>query len=178
MSAILVKTPSATALVNVAQAQTVVARVQDTTVVQREAAPKTVVVTRGIPGSEGKPGPIGPAGGTAFARQADAALSALRVVWEDEAGVVRPLDHDDGDHIDLIAGLTLTATAAAGDVTVQRSGPVDDTVWSWTPGRVWLGPGGTLTQTPPADGYDVLVGHAASPTRLYLDIQDPIQLED
>ncbi len=174
---VVVQTPSST-VVQSTQAQTVVARVQDTTVVQREAAPKTVVVTRGIPGPEGKPGPIGPAGGTAFTRQADAALSALRVVWEDEAGVVRPLDHDDDAHIDLIAGLTLTATAAAGDVTVQRSGPVDDTAWSWTPGRVWLGPGGTLTQTPPADGYDVLVGHAASPTRLYLDIQDPIQLED
>ena len=174
---VVVKTPSST-VVQSTQAQTVVARVQDTMVVQREAAPKTVVVTRGIPGPEGRPGPVGPAGGTAFTRQADAALSALRVVWEDEAGVVHLLDHNDGDHIDLIAGLTITGTSAPGDVTVQRSGPVDDAAWSWTPGRVWLGPAGTLTQTPPADGYDVLVGHAASPTRLYLDIQDPIRLED
>jgi len=174
---VVVKTPGST-VVQSTRTQTVASHTTNTTVVQRESAPKTVVVTRGIPGPEGRPGPIGPAGGTAFTRQADAPLSALRVVWEDEAGVVRALDHDDGDHIDLIAGLTLTATAAAGDVTVQRSGPVDDAAWSWTPGRVWLGPGGTLTQTPPADGYDVLVGHAASPTRLYLDIQDPIQLED
>lgn len=174
---VVVKTPGST-VVQSAQVRTVVARTTNTTVVQREAAPKTVVVTRGIPGPEGKPGPIGPAGGMAFTRQSDAALSALRVVWEDEAGVVHLLDHDDGDHIDLIAGLTITGTSAPGDVTVQRSGPVDDAAWNWTPGRVWLGPAGTLTQTPPADGYDVLVGHAASPTRLYLDIQDPIQLED
>ena len=167
--------------------QSVLVRTPDTTVVTVVDArsvvvtppqPFSTVVMRGVPGPRGIQGIPGPAGGTAFTRQADAALSALRVVWEDEAGVVRPLDHDDDAHIDLIAGLTLTATAAAGDVTVQRSGPVDDAAWSWTPGRVWLGPAGTLTQTPPADGYDVLVGHAASPTRLYLDIQDPIQLED
>ena len=34
--------------------QTVVARVRGTTVVQREAVPRTVVVTRGIPGRDGK----------------------------------------------------------------------------------------------------------------------------
>jgi hypothetical protein len=120
----------------------------------------------------------GPPGDAVFSRQSDGPLSALRVVWEDGAGVVRPLGHDDGSHIDLIAGLTLTATAVTGAVRVQRAGPVDDAAWSWMPGRVWLGPAGALTQTPPADGYDVLVGYAVSPTRLYLDIQDPIQLED
>lgn len=167
--------------------QSVLVRTPDTTVVTVVDArsvvvtppqPFSTVTTRGVPGPRGIQGIPGPAGGTAFTRQSNAALSALRVVWEDEAGVVYHLDHDDDAHIDLIAGLTITGTSAPGDVTVQRSGPVDDAAWSWTPGRVWLGPAGTLTQTPPADGYDVLVGHAASPTRLYLDIQDPIQLED
>jgi hypothetical protein len=89
------------------------------------------------------------------------------------------LDPHDADHIDLICGLTLTATAGVGDVTVQRGGPVDDGAWSWaSPGRVYLGASGTLTQTPAADGYDVLVGYAVSPTRIYLDIQDPIFLEE
>ena len=33
------------------------------------------------------------------------------------------------------------------------------------------------TQTPPNNGFDVLVGVAVSPTRLLLDFQDPIEME-
>lgn len=135
------------------------------------------VVTDAEQGPPGPRGPIGPSGGTAFTRQTDAPLSALRVVWEDEQGVVRPLDATDADHIDLISGLAITAAAGAGDVQVQRSGPVDDVSWNWAPGRVYLGAGGALTQSPPADGFDVLVGSAVSATRLIINFQDPIELE-
>jgi hypothetical protein len=128
-------------------------------------------------GPPGPVGPIGPAGGAAFERHSVGALSALRVVWEDAAGAVHLLDYRDEDHIDLIAGLTLTATASAGPVNVQRGGPVDDAAWSWAVGRVWLGVDGALTQTAPADGFDVLVGYAVGPNRLILDVQDNIDLE-
>lgn len=131
-------------------------------------------VEQGLPGP---PGPIGPAGGIAVSRNTDGPLSALLIVWEDTDGTVRPLDRSDGDHIDLLCGLTLTATGSAGMVNVQRSGTVDDSSWSWTPGRVYLGANGTLTQTPPVDGFSVLVGVAVSPTRLILNVQDPIELE-
>lgn len=167
---------------------TVVVTAKDTAVVvsERERSvvvtppqPQTAVVVRGVPGPRGPQGEIGPAGGSAFTRQSTGALSALRVVWEDDNGVVRPLDAHDDEHIDLVCGLTLTAAPTSGDVTVQRSGPVDESAWSWTPGRVYLGADGSLTQTPAEDdGYDVLIGYAVSPTRLYLDIQDPIHLED
>ena len=129
-------------------------------------------------GPRGPQGIPGPAGGTTFVRQSAGPLSALRVLWEDHAGVVALLDYRDGAHIDAISGLSLTATPNAAPLNVQRSGPVDDGAWNWMAGRVYLGTAGTLTQTPPADGYDVLVGYAVSPTRLYLDIQDPIQLEN
>lgn len=128
-------------------------------------------------GPPGPPGPIGPAGGVAFTRPTPAPLSALRVVWEDVAGAVHPLSADDADHIDLVCGLTLTATSGPGDVTVQRSGPITDAAWNWAPGRVYLGMGGALTQSPPEDGFDVLVGVAVSATRLILNFQDPIELE-
>ncbi len=165
----------------------VVVTAKDTAVVvsERERAvvvtppqPQTAVVVRGVPGPRGRQGEIGPAGGAAFTRTTPGALSALRVVWEDVDGAVYPIDPEDDAHIDLISGLTLTATPGAGEVTVQRSGPVDDSAWSWAPGRVWLGAAGALTQNPPLDGTDVLIGYAVSPTRLYLDIQDPIHLED
>lgn len=128
-------------------------------------------------GPPGPVGPIGPAGGVAFTRQSDGPLSALRVVWEDDAGMVRPLDCGDVDHIDLICGLTITAASGPGAVTVQRFGPIDDSAWNWAPGRVYLGANGALTQTPPVGGFDVLVGVAVSATRLILNLQDPIELE-
>lgn len=139
---------------------------------------KTVIVTGGQVGPPGPRGLPGPAGGASFQRNTDGAMSALRIVWEDSAGIVHVLDKDDGAHINLIAGLTLTASAVAGPVTIQRSGPVDDDAWSWiTSGPIWLGDSGIPTQTPPAAGYDVQIGHAVSPTRIYLDIQPPITLE-
>lgn len=140
-------------------------------------APRVDVVTEARQGPPGPMGPIGPSGGIAAVRQSAGALSALRVVWEDDAGVVHLLDYRDEEHIDLVCGLTLTASATPGDVTVQRSGPVDDSGWNWTPGRVYLGASGALTQSPPADGFDVLIGAAVSATRLILNFQDPIELE-
>lgn len=119
----------------------------------------------------------GEAGATQVVRQTVASLSALVVVWENEAGEVSPLDSRDTAHIDLICGLTVTAAAGPGDVTVQSAGPVDDGSWNWTPGRVYLGANGALTQSPPVDGFDVLIGVAVSATRLLLNLQDPIELE-
>lgn len=133
-----------------------------------------------IAGQSGPPGPRGNQGiaGTQFERNTSGSMSALRVVWEGSDGIVHALDKDDGDHVGLIAGLTITATGTAGSVVVQRAGPVDDDAWSWvTSGLIWLGDSGIPTQTPPTTGYDVQIGYAVSPTRIYLDIQPPINLE-
>ncbi|GHU38468.1 hypothetical protein AGMMS50256_37800 [Betaproteobacteria bacterium] len=129
-------------------------------------------------GSPGRPGNPGPAGGLCFDRIAAGSLSALRVVWEDEYGVVRALDAADAAHIDRLAGLTTSAAASAGQsLTVQRFGVVDADGLGLTPGRVWLGAAGSLTQTPPATGFDVLVGYATADRRLTLDFSEAILLE-
>lgn len=143
------------------------------TVVEESDSPVTVVTEAG----QGPPGPPGPSGVAIYTRQSTGALSAMRVVWEGETGAVSVLDSSDEDHIDLLCGLTLTATSDAGQVTVQRTGAVDDLAWNWTLGRVYLGADGALTQSPPSTGFDVLVGVAVSPTRLILNFQDPIELE-
>lgn len=128
-------------------------------------------------GSQGPPGPPGPDGGSALQRPAGETLSALRVVYE-LAGAVFALDYRDGEHIDLVVGVTLTAASEGGSVNIQRSGTLDDGSWSWQPGPVWLGAAGALTQSPPAEGFDVLIGSAVSATRITLNIQDPIDLEE
>lgn len=109
-------------------------------------------------------------------RTAGETLSALRVVYElDE--VVRYLDSQDAAHIELVSGVTLGAAENGSPVQVQRSGAIDDASWNWTPGVVWLGTNGTLTQAPPTQGFDLEVGVALSATRLAVNPQSPIFLE-
>lgn len=138
---------------------------------------ETGVLAAGLRGPAGLQGIPGPAGGTAFARTAGEILSALRVVYEIDQEVFY-LDPDDEDHIDLLLGITLTAADIGTQVNVQRYGVIEDSAWNWSLGRVWLGANGTLTQTPPLFGFDVLIGYAVSPTRITLNIQDPIHLEE
>lgn len=154
----------------------VVTRQGGETAAVRQKAATSVAILRGVPGQRGLQGIPGPAGGAAIQRIAGAVLSALRLVYELD-GAVYPLDWADADHMDLLLGITLTAADAGSTVNVQRSGVVDDAGWNWTPGRVYLGADGALTQTPPAGGFDVLIGVAVSATCLLLNIQDPIELE-
>ncbi|MTZ15226.1 hypothetical protein GNE00_15860 [Pseudomonas sp. JL972] len=135
---------------------------------------ETGVVTAG---EQGPPGPPGPSGGSAIQRTAGETISALRVVYE-LAGAIHPLDYRDAANIDLLLGIALTAAPAGGAVNVQRSGVLDDNSWNWLPGRIYLGANGSLTQTPPADGFCVLIGAATSATRITLNLQDPIELEN
>lgn len=137
----------------------------------------TVVTAAGGQGPPGGRGAPGPAGGSAVERIAGEQLSALRVTYE-WAGVVRYLDLQDAAHIDQVGGVTLNAVEAGEAVNLQLSGPLDDAAWNWQPGPVWLGPGGTLTQTPPLDGYLLFIGKAVSPTRIIINIDQPIALAE
>lgn len=109
-------------------------------------------------------------------RFAGEVLSALRVVYE-QAGQVFALDYRDDDHIDLALGITLTAAGAGEPINIQRFGTLDDASWSWSLGRVYLGADGGMTQVPPDDGYQVLIGAAVGPNRLTINFTDPIELE-
>lgn len=134
------------------------------------------IVTAGEQGPPGV-GIPGPAGGSALQRTAGETLSALRAVYELH-GQVFLLDQADAIHIDFLLGITLNAADISTPVNVQRSGVLDDVSWNWLPGRVWLGAQGLLTQIPPTSGFDLLIGTAVSPTRITLNLQDPIELEE
>ena len=138
--------------------------------------PELTTLTAGEQGPRGIPGQPGPAGGSAVQRIAGETLSALVAVYE-IAGTVYALDYRDGLHADLLVGITLTSAAAGEPVNIQSSGPLDDSSWSWARGAVWVGTDGRLTQTPPDDGIDLLIGSAVSATRIALNLQRPITLE-
>lgn len=133
-------------------------------------------VVSGVQGAPGIQGIPGPAGGSSVQRTAGATLSALRAVYELD-GVVRYLDYRDADHVDLLVGVTITSGLIGEPVNIQLVGPLTDAGWQWVPGPVWLGSQGQLTQAPPDDGFDVLIGSAVSATRIQLNLQRPIELE-
>lgn len=114
----------------------------------------------------------------AFTRTAGTAISALVAVYELPDGTVWPLSADDDDHIDLLAGITLTSASTGAEVDIQRAGPLDAAGLNLQQGRVWLGMNGQLTQTPPDTGNDTLLGYATAEQRLYIDISETILLED
>ncbi|MCO6057293.1 hypothetical protein NG726_11490 [Pseudomonas sp. MOB-449] len=138
--------------------------------------PETVLVAAGEQGPPGPKGIPGPAGGSAVDCQAGEVISALRVLYEFN-GQVFVLDYRDDAHIDLLLGISLTAADVGQPLSVQRSGVIEDAGWNLQPGRIWLGANGQLTQTPPVNGFDVLIGAAVSATRITLNIQDPIEQE-
>lgn len=160
-----------------AERQVLVKEPSAPSVIATQERPERNVIAAGLRGIQGLQGIPGPDGGSAFARIAGETISALRVVYELDNEVFY-LDPADEDHIDMLLGISLTAATIGGAVNVQRSGILEDNSWSWALGRIWLGANGTLTQTPPAGDFDVLIGSAVSATRIILNIQDAILLEE
>lgn len=129
----------------------------------------------GLRGRQGSQGDIGPAGGASVSRLAGEVLSALVAVYEQD-GQVFALDPQDPDQAQLLLGITTTSASLGGTVTVQRMGTIDDAGWTWAKGLVFVGAAGRLTQEPPTTGWEIVIGAAPAPTRLNLDIDEPIWL--
>lgn len=121
------------------------------------------------------PAPL-PTGGPTVLRTAGTVLSALRVVTERDGSVylADPLVQADTD---FIVGITVTTAQQGAQVVVQRAGTLDDAGWTWIKDLVYLGANGMLTQTAPVTGAYVVIGSAPSPTRINVDIRQPIYLE-
>ncbi|MDR3159757.1 MAG: hypothetical protein LBU11_12320 [Zoogloeaceae bacterium] len=129
-------------------------------------------------GQRGLPGPPGAdAAESRVSRVAGETLSALKVVWEDADEKVYLLDNQDAAHVALFAGIAVTSATAGNPATLQRLGVLDASGLNLTPGAVWLGAGGNLTQTPPASGFDLYIGVALSGSRLVLSPSEPVELE-
>jgi hypothetical protein len=151
--------------------------------------PKRIVVqvSRGLPGPKGQVDAsdvndavlawLAANDVLAVSRTAGETLSALRCVWEDNSGKVWLLDADDTAHAALFAGVTTTAGQSGAQVTVQRAGVLDAGGLNLTPGPVWLGTNGALTQTPPTGGCDLYIGAAVAGSRLILSPAEPIYSE-
>lgn len=115
----------------------------------------------GPPGSGASAGPL-------IACIAGEAVGGHRVVAIRTDGKAYHVSPSDAE-ADSVAGLT-TGAAILGDiVSITAGGEVSEPSWSWTPGSVWLGANGTMTQTVPTSGAIVRIGTALSATAIYVE---------
>lgn len=143
-----------------------------------ETQVNTSVVT--TPAEQGPPGPVGPpgqAGASYLTFTADGALSGHRAVRPTTAGAVGYASSAVAADANSVLGITTGAAATGAAINVQASGEMTEVSWNWTPGLpVFLGTNGLLTQTPPVSGFQLVLGVAISPTKLAINIKQPIVL--
>lgn len=105
-------------------------------------------------------------------------LTANRVVVQIN-GVVSLASATNLDHINRVVGITKSATAVGTDATVQFRSYMDEPTWNWDLDKlIFLGQNGMLTQSIPVIGFSQQLATVISPTRILINIQEPIQLGD
>ena len=164
-------------------AQTVITRNRDTrTVVVRERSRVETVVTERQPvdvvlrGRQGPPGPQGPAGapgGTTVEFEAGETIHGRRAVMVEDGVVFHP-DQSVAADATKVIGIASNAASLGDTVTVQTIGTFTEATWNWTPGFVYCGIDGVLTQSVPATGWVLAIGRATSPTEIAIDIDTPV----
>lgn len=74
----------------------------------------------------------------------------------------------------LVTGISENAAIVSDPVTVRSDGYITDMSWNWTPGAVYCGATGLLTQTIPSSGWVLQVATAVSQTKISVEIRQPI----
>lgn len=121
-------------------------------------------------GQQGPPGPPGPGGASAFDAIAGTPLSAHRVVrFENDQAFY--CDGDDPAHVGSAIGITVAAAIAGQSIRVQSlGGPVQDAVWNWPIGPLYVGANGALSVTPGA-AFVQEVARVQAPTKIMVGLR-------
>lgn len=153
---VLVRTPN-TAVVTVVEARSVVVT---------PPQPFSTVVMRGVPG---------PAGGATTFTVGATPLSGHSAVAVDAGGMLIKADCTNPAHQGAVLGLLANAYSPGDQAVVQTDLTLEHSGWTWTPGPVFVGTAGQLTQTLPLGAvFSQVVAHALSPTLVLVDVQPPI----
>ena len=164
---VLVRTPD-TAVVTVVEARSVVVT---------PPQPVSSVVVRGVPGPRGIQGIPGPAGGTTTVTVGATPLSGHSAVAVDAAGLLIQADCTNPAHRGAVLGLLANAYSPGDQAVVQTAFTLEHSGWTWSPGPVFVGTAGQLTQTLPVGAvFSQVVAHALSPTLVLVDVQPPITI--
>lgn len=164
---VLVRTPN-TAVVTVVEVRSVVVT---------PPQPFSTVAVRGVPGPRGPQGVPGPAGGATTVTVGATPLSGHSAVAADAAGLLIKADCTNPAHRGAVLGLLANAYSPGDQAVVQTAFTLEHSGWTWSPGPVFVGTAGQLTQTLPVGAvFSQVVAHALSPTLVLVDVQPPITI--
>lgn len=135
----------------------------------------TVVVAVAQQGPRGPQGVPGPAGGATTVTVGATPLSGHSAVAVDAGGMLIKADCTNPAHQGAVLGLMANAYSPGDQAVVQTAFTLEHAGWTWTPGPVFVGTAGQLTQTLPVGAvFSQVVAHALSPTLVLVDVQPPI----
>lgn len=108
-------------------------------------------------------------------RLSEGALSAhrvMRVIGDTDCAYADPANLADAEFVE---GVSANAVSAAGQtVTIVTGGEMVEPSWTWTPGPVFCGTGGALTQSIPAATWVRQIGVATAADRIIVRLHPPI----
>lgn len=138
-------------------------------VIDATPAPVVEVAATGL---RGPPGPPGQTDGLAWDAPAGETLHGRRIVRAVGGALFAP-SLAVVAHAEQCIGLVTQAGSAGALLRVRTAGRYTDPAWSWSPGAIYCGDEGVLTQTPPAVGWVLKVATAVDATTIDIDIDNP-----
>lgn len=132
----------------------------------------SVVIAAGSQGPAGIRGHVGISAGSSFELIANIDLGGNRVV----TGAAAYADRTNMATIGRAIGITLGAANTGLPVGIATSGELDGFYGLTNNEPVYLSTNGTVTQVLPTTGYLQKLGVAVSPTKLLINIQEPLAL--
>lgn len=100
-------------------------------------------------------------------------ISALRVIKLENNLAYVASSTVPGDS-DKIIGVATVGALLGQPLTVRTHGPLSDAIWSWTEGALFIDEAGDISITPPASGFIQKIGKVVSPTKIIVDVNQPI----
>lgn len=117
---------------------------------------------------------VGAGDATTISKQAGENISALQVLVAVD-GEVFVASSDEPDDAGRLCGVAVTAASSGNSVDVRIFGELTDSGWSWSPGPVYLGLNGALTQSVPTSGFIAQIGVALDSDSILISIKQPIR---
>jgi len=140
--------------------------------VVRESQELPLEMQSALRGPAGADGP-GASGTVRRPAVAGASLAAYRAVYI-AAGVANYASSSNYATAVTCLGITAVAAETGEEVIVVTFGKVSEASWSWSPGAVYLGVAGVLTQTAPSVGAVIEIGIATSAIEIDIRVRLPI----